>query len=44
MTGEETTTNEFELLEWEQLPLKVRRNRKHMYNYLKSVLDPEQES
>ncbi len=44
MTEEETTTNEFELLEWEQLPLKVRRNRKHMYNYLKSVLDPEQES
>jgi len=44
MPEEETTTNEFELLEWEQLPLKVRRNRKHMYNYLKSVFDPEDES
>lgn len=44
MTDEETTTETFELLPWEQLPLKVRRNRKHMYNYLKSVFDPEDES
>lgn len=40
--AEEETTNTYSLLEWEKLPLKVRRNRKHMYNYLKSVLDPEE--
>ena len=39
MAEEETG---FELLDWEELPIKVRRNRKHMYNYLKSVLDPEE--
>ena len=33
--------NETPVLEdWEDLPLKVRRNRKHMYEYLKSVLSP----
>ena len=42
MTEEETTTTTFELADWENLPIKVRRNRKHMYNYLKSVLDPEE--
>ena len=41
---EETTTTTFELADWEDLPLKVRRNRKHMYEYLKSVFDPEEES
>lgn len=30
--------------DWEDLPLKVRRNRKHMYNYLKSVLFPTDDS
>ena len=36
--------NETPVLEdWEDLPLKVRRNRKHMYNYIKSVLFPEDE-
>ena len=40
MTEEETT---FELADWEDLPIKVRRNRKHMYNYLKSVLSPSTE-
>ena len=39
MTEEETNT--YTMLPWEQLPLKARRNRKHMYNYLKSVFDPE---
>ena len=42
MTEEETNT--YTMLKWEQLPLKVRRNRKHMYEYLKSVFDPEEES
>ena len=37
MADEETPT----MLDWEELPLKVRRNRKHMYNYLKSVLVPD---
>ena len=31
------------MADWEDLPLKVRRNRKHMYNYLKSVLFPTDE-
>ena len=36
--------NETPVLEdWEDLPLKVRRNRKHMYNYIKSVLYPDNE-
>ncbi len=39
MADDETPT----LLDWEDLPLKVRRNRKHMYNYLKSVLSPSQD-
>lgn len=38
---EEETSNTYTMLPWEQLPLKARRNRKHMYNYLKSVFDPE---
>ena len=41
---EETTTTTFELADWEDLPLKVRRNRKHMYEYLKSVLSPSDNS
>lgn len=40
MAEDETPT----MLDWEDLPLKVRRNRKHMYNYLKSVLFPEDNS
>jgi hypothetical protein len=37
--------NETPVLEdWEDLPLKVRRNRKHMYNYIKSVLFPEDDA
>lgn len=36
MADDETPT----MLDWEDLPLKVRRNRKHMYEYLKSVLSP----
>ena len=37
--------NETPVLEdWEDLPLKVRRNRKHMYEYIKSVLFPEEKS
>ena len=40
MTEEETPT----LADWEDLPLKVRRNRKHMYEYLKSVLSPSDNS
>ena len=40
MADNETPT----LLDWEDLPLKVRRNRKHMYNYIKSVLFPEDDS
>ena len=36
MADEETPT----MMDWEDLPLKVRRNRKHMYNYIKSVLFP----
>ena len=39
MAEDETPT----MMDWEDLPLKVRRNRKHMYNYLKSVLFPEDE-
>jgi len=31
------------LLDWEDLPLKVKRNRKHMYEYIKSVLFPDSE-
>ena len=42
MTEEETTTPT--MLDWEELPLKVRRNRKHMYNYIKSVLDPDEDA
>ena len=40
MADEETTPT---MLKWEELPLKVKRNRKHMYEYLKSVFDPEEE-
>lgn len=40
----EETTNTITLAKWEDLPLKVRRNRKHMYNYIKSAIDPEEES
>lgn len=40
MAEDETPT----MAEWEDLPLKVRRNRKHMYNYIKSVLFPEDDS
>ena len=32
------------MADWEDLPLKVRRNRKHMYNYIKSVLFPDDDS
>ena len=39
--AKEETSNTYTMLSWEQLPLKVRRNRKHMYEYLKSVFDPE---
>ena len=39
MAEDETPTMD----DWEDLPLKVRRNRKHMYNYLKSVLFPDSE-
>ena len=39
MAEDETPTMD----DWEDLPLKVRRNRKHMYNYIKSVLFPENE-
>lgn len=35
------TEEQEEMLEWEDLPLKVRKNRKHMYNYLKSIIQPE---
>lgn len=38
------TDEQNKLLDWEDLPLKVRRNRKHMYNYLKSVLSPEDDN
>lgn len=38
------TDEQNKLLNWEDLPLKVRRNRKHMYNYLKSVLSPEDDN
>ena len=41
MTEEEETQT---LADWEDLPLKVRRNRKHMYEYLKSVLSPSDNS
>ena len=37
-------TEETPVLEdWEDLPLKVRRNHKHMYEYIKSVLYPDSE-
>lgn len=39
----EETNNTYNLLAWEELPLKVRRNRKHMYEYLKSVFDSTEE-
>ena len=32
----------FDFLEWQELPLKVRRNRKHMYNYIVSVLNGDE--
>lgn len=38
------TEEQSEMLEWEDLPLKVRKNRKHMYNYLKSIIQPENDS
>ena len=39
MADNETPT----MMDWEDLPLKVRRNRKHMYIYIKSVIYPDNE-
>lgn len=38
------TEEQNEMLEWEDLPLKVRKNRKHMYNYLKNIIQPEKDN